>query len=363
MIGDRIKLARKKAGYSLRSLADAMDKIVTPQAIGKYERGAMTPGSNVLIALCEALDVNMAFLLDAQQVELTNVDFRKKSNTRAKDRARVETEVIEWVQRYLQIEHILEIDSTQWHQPFPAKRQLAAIGEAEVLAEDARREWQLGTNPIPDMTELLEGLGLKVLITELPDRVDGLTCVVKSKDHVDGIPVIVINQGKTLERRRLTLAHELAHQLITPVGLSEKEEEKAAQRFAGAFLMPSAHVKQEVGQHRHAFSYKELIELKHIYRVSGAAFLVRLRDLGIISQGTMVYAFQSIARKWRTEEPDPLEITEERGTKEPVLRFDRLCYRALAEELISLPKAAELLVQPVDIVEHELTGPDDAPHH
>ena len=41
MFGERLQLARKKAGLSLRSLADALGGQVTPQAIGKYERGEM----------------------------------------------------------------------------------------------------------------------------------------------------------------------------------------------------------------------------------------------------------------------------------------------------------------------------------
>ena len=48
----------------------------------------------------------------------------------------------------------------------------------------------------------------------------------------------MINSRFSLERRRLTLAHELAHRLIDPQSLEDKEEEKAANLFAGAFLMP-----------------------------------------------------------------------------------------------------------------------------
>ena len=36
------------------------------------------------------------------------------------------------------------------------------------------------------------------------------------------LPVIVVNNQFSLERRRLTLAHELAHHLIDGEGLSEK---------------------------------------------------------------------------------------------------------------------------------------------
>ena len=57
MNGERIKLARKRAGLSLRALAHKMNDAVTAQAIGKYERNEMTPSSEVLIKLTEVLDV------------------------------------------------------------------------------------------------------------------------------------------------------------------------------------------------------------------------------------------------------------------------------------------------------------------
>jgi transcriptional regulator with XRE-family HTH domain len=81
MIGQRIKLARKKAGLSLRGLADALDGKVSAQAIGKYERDEMTPSSGVLIALSKALGVSLSYLMESHGVELTGVDFRTKANT------------------------------------------------------------------------------------------------------------------------------------------------------------------------------------------------------------------------------------------------------------------------------------------
>jgi hypothetical protein len=117
-------------------------------------------------------------------------------------------------------------------------------------------------------------------------------------------------------------------------------------------------VEHEVGKHRNSLGYKELISLKRIYRVSGAAFLVRLRDIGIISSSHLTYSFQSVARSWRTVEPEELEPNEKRGQYERPKRFERLCYRALAENLISLPKAAELLLRPVGEVEEGLKGPE-----
>ena len=359
MIADRIKLARRKAGLSLRDLSSAMGGKVTAQAIGKYERGEDIPSSGVLTALARALDVSLSYLLDAQEIELSGVEFRTKANTTVRDRAQVETEVLEWIERYVQIELILDMDSARWQRPF-SSRPLLKPEDAQGLADEVRKEWGLGLEPIPNLTELLEEKGLKVLTVQLPARVSGFTCRVAHNHEHGEILVIVVNKQFSLERRRLTLGHELGHCLIDSGGLADKEIEKAATQFAGAFLMPGGHLLREVGKHRHALGYKEIIELKRLYRVSGAALLMRLRQLNVIDDATLTYAFQTIARGWRTQEPAPLEEEGDYGTLEKPMRFERLCYRALAEGLISLTKAAELLRCPASEVEAELKGPQGA---
>ena len=364
MIADRIKLARRKAGFSLRELSSAMNNKVTAQAIGKYERGEDIPSSGVLSALAKTLGVSLRYLMDTGGIALSGVEFRTKANTTARDRAHVETEVLEWIERYLQIEIILDLDSAEWQCPVPCPVHLGEVAGAEQLANDVRQEWKLGIDPIPNMTELLEEKGLKVLTVPLPDRVSGFTCMVQRGEGQSDLPVIVVNSRFSLERRRLTLAHELAHRLIDTNALGEKDEEKAATLFAGAFLMPREHLLREVGKNRNALGYKELIDLKRLYRVSGVALLMRLRQVGVISESTLVYAFQSIARGWRTQEPVEIESEEHRGQRERALRFERLCYRALAEGMVSLTKATELLRLPASEVETGLKGPQyaDADH-
>ena len=355
MIADRLRLARRKTGLSLRGLSAAMNGRVTAQAIGKYERGESIPSSGVLLALSKALGVSLSYLLDPHGIRLAGVEFRKKTNTSSRDRAKVETAVIEGVERYLQIETLLELDSAEWQCPVAKARRLKRPEDAELLADEVRKDWNLGRDPIPNMTELLEEKGLKVLTVVLPDRVSGITCLVRRNGQSD-LPVIVVNNKFPLERRRLTLAHELAHRLIDTHSLSDKDEERAANVFAGAFLIPAEHLLSQVGKHRNALGYKELIDLKRLYRVSGAALLVRLRQLDVISGSTLTYAFQTIARGWRTQEPEEIEPSAKRGTRESARRFERLCYRALAEGLISLSKGAELLRLPVPQVVADLKG-------
>ena len=359
MFGERLKLARKRAGLSLRDLEDRLNRQVSAQAIGKYERGEMMPGSPVLIALARALDVSIGYLMSPMQASLDGVEFRKKAGTTARDRARVETEVLEQVERYLMIEAILELDSACWNHPLPdpQRRVIRDLAECEALAEQVRAQWNLGLDPIPNLTQLLEQHGIKVLLLPLPAGVYGLTCLVRRPER-EAVPCIVVNRVTTLERRRLTLAHELGHRLIDDA--SPAGAEAAAKRFAGAFLMPDESVTQELGPHRHAISIPEVIQLKHLYRVSAAALLVRCARLGILSASALAYAFQTFAAGWRKVEPAPLEPLDQPGTLEAPERFERLCYRGLAEGLIGLPKAAELLQRPVSVIAEAMEGPGTA---
>jgi len=173
MFGDRLKLARRRTGYSLRGLSAALDGEVTAQAIGKYERGEMMPSSGVLARLTKVLGVSTEYLLSEQVEQLEAVEFRKLASTSAGDRARVEAEVIDRLQRYLAIEEILELDSGAWHEPACKDRFIGLETEGGVLAEDLRKEWDLGIDPIPNMTALLEDHGIKVLVMPLPGRVSG----------------------------------------------------------------------------------------------------------------------------------------------------------------------------------------------
>ncbi|MDO8863241.1 XRE family transcriptional regulator [Haliea sp. E1-2-M8] len=353
MFADRLKLARKKAGYSLRGLSDALDNKVSAQAIGKYERDQMMPASDVLTAMAKVLDVNLEYLLSNQVKELSGVEFRKKSGTSVKDRSRVEATVIERVERYLSVEEILELDSAEWHQPFDPVR-LETLEAAEQLAERLREEWDLGIDPIPNMTELLEEKGIKVLVIELPEKVSGLTCLVDRGEGKALVPVIVVNKDFPLERRRFTLAHELGHRLIDES--SPIDHEKASDIFAGSFLVNSEHLRGEIGSQRHSVSFPELIDLKRLYRVSAASMLMRFKQAGILSESAVAYAFQTFARSWRREEPRPLEAENQKGTFERPKRFERLCYWALSEKLISPAKASEFLQIPYFKMEQVLQG-------
>ena len=356
MFGQRLRLARKRAGLSMRALAERMSPKVTAQAISKYEAGKMLPSSAVLVALAKALDVSLDFLMSSQVEALEGLEFRKHSATSARDRARAEAILIDNLERYLAIEQILDLHpGTEWVER-GRYDSVASESEIDDKADALRNLWDLGMDPIPSLCGLLEDKGIKVVEDDLPERINGLAChVIRDGKYV--AEAVVVSSRITVERKRFTLAHELAHRIIRSTGNPAVDLETAMNRFAGAFLMPRRHLAGEAGGHRNRITYYEIVRLKHAYGVSAAALLVRLGQLEILPARAVRHAFATYARAWRREEPAPIGDDSGFGAFEKPHRFERLVSRAVGEQLISPVRAAALLDKPLDYVERQISGP------
>ncbi len=353
-IGQRIKVSRCSLGLSLRALAAKIGNRVTAQAISKYERGEATPGSGVLLALAAALDVPVDYLVSDSDIRLEAVDFRRKRLTSRREEARVEAKVLHLLERYLAVEKILGLPTVAWDRPRDAPWPvLNDFGEAEQAALGLRIHWGLGLDPIANLVDLLEDHGIKVLALSLAN-IDGLTARVRCQDR-NIASVVVVNGKDWGERQRFTLAHELGHMVLNVA--SGIDEEKAAHRFAGAFLMPAETLRAETGMRRQSISLGELFELKRIFGVSAQALVYRCKDLGILSVPVVRLIFQEFARRgWRQppyKEPGAMPPEKPR-------RFERLCFRALSEGAISEAKAAELLGRSVRELNQLMDEPPDS---
>lgn len=353
MIGQRLKLARTAAGLSLRRLEERIGHRVTAQAIGKYERNESMPSSGVLIALAGALSVSVDYLVGDQEMVLEAVEFRKKKITGKREVAQVEAKVLHMLERYLMVEEFLGLTSVNWDKPREAPYPVASDpGEADFAAHSLRLSWGLGLDPIPNLVELMEEHGIKVLSCAL-GNIDGLLARVRCGGK-DPVPVLVVKDSGWGERQRLTMAHELGH-LVLDIG-AKVDEEKAAFRFAGAFLMPAEALWAAMGKRRSSIGWEELFDLKQLFGVSVQALTYRCKDLGIFSETLYRRLFKDISQLgWRTppyQEPLAMKREEPR-------RFERLCFRALAEGAVSEAKAAELLGISTNELNQRMEKPPD----
>lgn len=149
--------------------------------------------------------------------------------------------------------------------------------------------------------------------------------------------MIVVNVHYTIERKRLTALHELAHLLLNfSPDLRHRDIERLCYRFAAAMLVPEKTMRQELGNHRSHLSIPELITIKETYGISIQALVQRAKDLRIITE-YMFIEFRKWISKNRAEEGLGNYIGVEKSS-----RFEQLLYRAAAEEVISMSKAASL---------------------
>ncbi|MBR9920028.1 MAG: ImmA/IrrE family metallo-endopeptidase [Bacteroidetes bacterium] len=331
LFAKRLKAARLQKGLSQDALAGELG--VSKQAVSKYERAKMLPDSSVLIKLAKLLELKPDYFFREFRVSLDQVKFRKKAALSGRKLEGLKNSIVDMLERYLELEEHLNA-SPRFNNPI-SKIKIQEIADVEEAALKLLKHWKLGINPIPNVIEMLEDSGIKVVEVSVENKFDGLSAWVNKN-----IPVIVLNKDFDQLRKRFTALHELGHLLlnISPE-LSEKEIEKTCNRFAGAMLLPRPAALQELGSSRKHISLNELIPIKESYGISIQAIMYRAGDLGILNS----HALRSFWKLVNSHPDNKLEKNwgEYRGY-ERSKRFDQLLYHAVAEELISYGKAASL---------------------
>jgi Zn-dependent peptidase ImmA (M78 family)/transcriptional regulator with XRE-family HTH domain len=338
VFGNKLVSARKMAGMSLQDLEDKLEKVVSRQALHKYEQGKMKPDSQVLITLSNVLNVpvDYFFSVSAFNVELKNISYRKYSSKISKtEQLSVEEKAKENCERYLELEHL--INPNEKSEYFTYDKIIESADDAENAAKKLREDWALGYDPIPDVVEMLEDKGYKVIELDAPVGFDGM------KADVDGKKIIVlkkaITQDEDVVRKRFTALHELAHHALKfSADLTEKQEENLCHTFASAVLYPADMAKKELSKDRFHFYQNELVLIKERWGISFSAVFSRALRLGIITD--FIYRRFNIGykeRKLHLNEPGRYM------SKEKPVRMERLIYLGLSKEIISINEAAFFL--------------------
>ncbi len=335
-IGGRIKQARKASNLSLRKLADAIG--VSAMAISKYERDQDLPSSGVLLRLSQALKVKVDFFFHPNTVSVQLQAYRKHAVLGVKEQEAIQMRIQDWVERYLEVESLFPGEQHLANLPL---RKVSSLDEIETVALELRDHWNLGCDAIENMVQLLEDRGIKVGIISGFEHFDACTFTYSTQScKVDGDSVIVTKGELSGDRQRFNVGHELGHLILDVQG--EIKPEQAANRFVGAFLVPAATARFELGTNRTDLSINELHILKHKYGLSMQAWIYRAKDLGIITENSVTRLFRQFhANEWHRQEPG------DAYPPETPMRMERLIYRALAEDLISRSRAQELLGKPL----------------
>lgn len=354
MIGQRLYRARKAAGLSLRDLAAKVD--LTHAAIKKYEDEQSTPSSSTLIKLARALNVRTEYFFRPETVTLEAIEYRKRSTLPKKRLEAIEHEVIDQIERRIELEHLFPAPPVKPFAPVEhLPESITDFAQIEDAAEAVRKAWDLGYDPIPDLIDVLETHGIRVFMIDAnaDPKFDGLAA------SVNEMPIIVVGSNWPGDRQRFTLAHELGHLMLADRLAETLDEELACNRFAGAFLIPRESVRQELGKHRTYIEPKELALLKEEFGLSMQGLLYRARDLGIVTPA------------WRDDQAKLFRIKgwhiTEPGKPYPAEKahvFEQMVFHALAEDYIGESKAAELMKMSLATFQtvRALEGSDVAAH-
>jgi len=332
IVSKKIKSGRKLRSLSQQKLADEIG--VSKQMISKYENSISIPSSKVLIELAKALQLNVDYFFTPPTVELGNINFRKKSKLTTKRLEAIKEEVKLKLSNYLEIENILNIDNE--FDISIQKRKLNAESDIESIVKEIREEWQIGFDPVHNITQLLEDQEIKIIeIAEADNLFDGMATIIDEK-----YAVIVINENFPIERKRFTLLHELGHLILDIPDCDLKEEENYCNLFAAEFLFPLSNVFKEFGKNRRSVAIQELIEAQKKYGISIQAIMYRLLNADIISKNQLSNFYRQINSNKELKKVIDKERFE---TPEFSHRYKQLVYRAYSQELISASKAASLL--------------------
>ncbi|MFR9750993.1 ImmA/IrrE family metallo-endopeptidase [Nocardia sp. 004] len=263
----RVTLARHRAGLTKTALAAAM--AVSARTINDYERKG--PPASAVEALAAVLGCTPEFfaLPPVEHLSEDQVFFRARRRASSGQRhaaiaaGQIGIELYEWIDRYFHLPEVSlpEVDNT----------------DPVDTAASVRALWGLGTRPLPNLIQLAESKGIRVL--SLPrgtDLVDAFSV------WCNGKPYVFLSISKTPERSRFDLAHEIGHLVLHP-GLPEGGNaiEREADRFASALLMPPSVLHSSVPREPSA---ADIVEYKKYFRVSAMALNYALREAGRLTE-------------------------------------------------------------------------------
>lgn len=340
----RFKNARKMKGYTLANVAENIG--VSKQMISKYEKGLSLPDSPKLIELANLFGENIDYFFRPATYKLEQIKFRKKSAYPQKKIDALKASILKQVENYLNIEDILNIQK-EFVNPIENIK-INSFNDAEQAAEALRKQWNLGTDPIHSIISLLEYNEIKVIEIEEDEKLfDGFSALIDNK-----FQVIAINKNYTIERKRFTLLHELAHLLLNINNKLADKEERLCNRFAGAMLLPESVLIKEIGKKTEKLNLNALANIQKRFGISISAIVYRLADLNIISGYKKKQYYIERNKNIKLKEfCDEVRFFGSENSD----RYTQLVYKALIQEIISISKASVLLDRSIKQVQNEIS--------
>lgn len=164
------------------------------------------------------------------------------------------------------------------------------IKEAELMAQMFRTNAGMSMTEPVNVKTILRKLRILTMYRPLSENSFGISI------KTDGAMFMMVNSNSTRGRQHFTIAHELYHLFYDEnpephvcCGVATGVE-KDANLFASALLMPREGLLQEISEQeirQHKVDMATVLRLEQLFGVSRMSLLVRLKDMGIISEGML----------------------------------------------------------------------------
>ena len=330
-IGDRVREYRNRLQMTQADLAERVG-FNSSQIVSQIEAGTRELKARELHSVAQALHTTIQNLLSAEQPEIPEPRWRDRPPHGFES---IEARFCLRCERYSLLEEWCGEKLSRDLPTLPfSKGHIPTQSEVERAADDIRTAMRLGGRPAVSLGEIIEeDYGVKVFY----DSFEGSALCATGKFG----NAILLNRDQVKWRRNFSLAHELYH-LLLPANYDNAElEERHAQAFAAALLMPSSDLKAavEARVQNHKIAVRELVAVAQEFNVSTEALLWRLSNLHLMSRdqvktilaGPGIKAFEALGQR-KNDRPDELPI-----------RYIRLAYQAYNRGKIGVAKLAEFL--------------------
>lgn len=282
-IGARIATARESNRMTQQDLASASG--VERSALAKIERGLRGIGALELASLARALDVRLEWLLSDGPATIashrTRSDVGVELSTIDKELERIARDV----------EFINSLDPNVVGAGLTPLGAPGTASEAEQLSIEARSRCGLdATAPVHDLVGRIAGVGL--LAFSMPLGTETADAAITLLDRGG---VALVNSTSLVGRRRLAVAHEFGHYLVSDDytidwrvaehGDSDRTE-SLLDRFARSFLAPEAGLIRFWSDARrdHDLRTAAVLTTSH-FRIDMSTLARRLSELELATSG------------------------------------------------------------------------------
>ena len=296
---DILKWARERSGYTVETIATALNKQVS--IVNDWESGERALTYVQLETLADKYKRPIAIFFFPEPPEEPNIAenlaLRSSDNTPLEPRVHILLR-----QAYARQLSLMELNlgtnpsEKKIFRDIHAHPTDSAIELAQQvrthlnISVDTQAGWNTAAGAVENWRDCIEEAGIFVFKEAFQDdSVDGF-CLVH-----DEFPVIYLNNSRPTVRQIFSLFHELAHLLLGENGITRsdifhgrifrggttQEIEGFCDQFAAAFLVPSDDLKTRLNFS--VYDDEAIEELANYYKVSRPVILLKLIDQGIFT--------------------------------------------------------------------------------